>query len=74
MLAEVAEGPVLLPPLTPVTLHREVARPLHDRQVILRPQLPNLFLSCFHLVVLFTLPGFLFRHFQTVDEFLSRQE
>ena len=74
MLAEVAEGPVLLPPLAPVALHREVARPLHDRQVVLRPQLPDLFLACFHLVVLFTLAGFLFRHFQMDDELISQQE
>ena len=65
-LAEVAEGPVLLPPGALVALHGEVARPLRDVEVLLAlPALPDLLLPLPHLVVLLPLASLLLGHLET---------
>ena len=59
-LAEITEGAVLLCSPTLVTLHNRVARPVHDTLVI--SSAGNLLLTDLHLLSLFPLASFLFRH------------
>jgi len=57
---EIAKSPVFLSPLALVTLHREVARLLHNGHVV--PPAGDLLLPDLHLVRLLPLPRFLLGH------------